>query len=190
MKSQPNRVCKKIKSEHGFSLIELLIVTFILMIIATIASVLYLNTIRSQQDILTKAQSQKEARTALYIMEKEVREAVSVLDAESSNIRFLANTDRDDEFEEISYYTMISGNNYILIREEDATESKTVLNYLVSDNIFAYYHQPDSEPIDLPLSIENLGTFKMLSISFTINDEPEYENNNLEISSSVYLRNR
>ena len=75
MRSRHNRFFIKIKFKNGFSLIELLIVTFIIMIIAAVASVLYLNTIRSQEDILSKAKSQKDARTALYLMEKEIRES-------------------------------------------------------------------------------------------------------------------
>ncbi len=190
MRSRHNRFFIKIKFKNGFSLIELLIVTFIIMIIAAVASVLYLNTIRSQEDILSKAKSQKDARTALYLMEKEIRESVSMLNAENNDIRFLSNIDQDDEFEEISYYTELSGSNYILVREEDGTDTGIFLNYLISDNIFSYYNKADSDPIDLPLDEINLNTFKVLKISFVLNDEPEYANKNLYVSSSVYLRNR
>lgn len=190
MKSRPSRYFKKFLSQKGFSLIELLIVTFIIMIIASVASVLYLNTIRSQEDILSRAKSQKDARTVLYLMEKEIRECISVLNAENNDIRFLSNVDQDDEFEEISYYTEISGNNYILFREEDGTGAKIFLDSLVDDDIFSYYHQADSDPLDLPLDEGSLNVFKVLRIEFMLNDEPEFANKNIYMSSSVYLRNR
>ncbi|HHT78878.1 MAG TPA: prepilin-type N-terminal cleavage/methylation domain-containing protein [Actinobacteria bacterium] len=190
MKLRQNRYFKKFLSQKGFSLIELLIVIFIIMIIASIASVLYLNTVRSQEDILGRAKSQKDARTVLYIMEKEIRECVSVINAENNDIRFLSNIDRDDEFEEISYHTEISGNNYILFREEDGTGARIFLDSLVNDDIFSYYHQADSDPLDLPLDEDSLNVFKILKIEFLLNDEPELAGKNIYMSSSVYLRNR
>jgi prepilin-type N-terminal cleavage/methylation domain-containing protein len=190
MKYRLNRIYKKIISKNGFSLVELLIVILIIMIIASVASILYLNSIRSQEDILGKAQSQKDGRTALYLIEKEVREAVSVSSAGNNNITFLSNADQDDEYEQISYFTELSGDNYILIREEDESGSKVFLTSLVSDDIFSYYSQIESDTIELPMDISTLNTFKILKISFILNDKPEYPDKNLVISSSVYLRNR
>ena len=181
---------KSIKLKNGFSLIELLIVIFVIMIIATIASALYLNTIKTQKNIIDKAQIQKDGRTVLYQMEKEIRGIKQVLSATNNNLSFLTHDFVKNELKEISYYTGFKENKYFLVRVENKEVKKVSLNNLINDSIFFYYAEPDAAPLEVPLSEENLNTFKILKISFMLNDLTDMTGKELLLSSSVFLRNK
>ena len=190
MKSVPNKKYSRLIKTEGFSLIELLIVIFLVIVLAAILSALYFNTINTQKTVIAEASSLVDARTVLYIMEKEIREAVSFKSAEKNRISFQKKSDHGNGYSEIIYYAQLLDNKYILIKKQSDRNEETVLKNLISDNIFSYYYSADSLPVELPLNAVGLNNFKILKISFIMGEKLKENNKNLNLSTSIYLRNR
>lgn len=191
MKSGQSKTSINLRKSGGFSLIELLIVIFIVMILASVLSVLYFNAVNTQKNILTEASSLTDARTALYIMEKEVREASLFINADSYQITFIKKDADKKIYKEIFYYVeKTDNNNYMLIKKQEDESEKIILRNLVSDKIFSFFYKAGNEPIKLPMEKSDLNNFKILKISLTINNNLKDNDKNLSLSSSVYLRNR
>jgi prepilin-type N-terminal cleavage/methylation domain-containing protein len=174
------------KKENGFSIVEMLLVVFIIAIIATVISMIYLSSVRSQKDLLNKAGSEASLRTTLYSVAKDIREATDVSEARNDYIKFTSGSDT------IEYELISSGGTYKLNKKVTAggvTNTKFVMDYITDNNIFNYYLTSTGAALSAPLSA-HLSDFKLVNISIIVNREPSVPAKAVNLSTTVSLRNR
>ena len=95
----------------GFTTVELLIVMLILLFVTGVATLTYFTAVNTTRDVISISTSEIDARTAIYRMSKDIREATSISLADEDKIRFTSNIDSDDSFEEV-YYFLENENGY------------------------------------------------------------------------------
>jgi prepilin-type N-terminal cleavage/methylation domain-containing protein len=186
-KTGKNKIFNSLKKENGFSLIEMLLVIFIIAIVATVISLLYISSVRSQKDILNKAGSESNLRTTLYSVAKDLREATDVITARSDYIKFNSGSDII-EFE----LTALNG-AYTLnkkITSGGSTTTKFIMDYITTNNVFSYYLTSTGTTLSVPLSAANLLAFKLVNLNFTVNKEPLIPAKAVSLLTMVSLRNR
>ena len=186
------------KKESGFSIVEMLLVVFIIAIVATVISLLYISSIRSQKDLLEKAGSEANLRTTMYSIAKDIREIGDrkedespneVLAARSDYIKFLKGASADI----VEYELTSSNGTYTLnkkITSGGITTTKFILGDITDNNIFNYYTSSDSAAFPVPLSESDLSSFKLVKLNFIINKKPLETAKALNLSTMVSIRNR
>jgi len=178
------------KNNKGFSLIEVLLVIVIFSIIASVISVVYINSVRSQKDLINKADSEINIRTALYALTKELREASNFSLATNNQIKFSADINNDSALEDVEYILTGTNNNFTLYKKINNGNNKFILGNIINNDIFSYYNDNNSSALQTPLSSNDLLTFKMIKINFTVNKEPTIPSKAVNFSTVVTLRNR
>ncbi|MHB1376816.1 MAG: PilW family protein [Candidatus Humimicrobiaceae bacterium] len=179
-----------LKKENGFGLVEMLIVVFIIAIIATVISLLYISSVRSQRDLLNKAGLEANLRTTLYSMTKDIREATSVSKAESDSLEFRADINNDSVSEDVEY--IFSGlGPYTLNKKINGGSDIFIMSYIRDKNIFSYFSDSSEDSkLQPPLDAQNLSSFKMIKIEFIVNRESSNPVKEVSLSTFVSLRNR
>jgi prepilin-type N-terminal cleavage/methylation domain-containing protein len=181
------KICHFFKKENGFSLIEMLLVVFIIAIVATVISLLYMSSIKSQKDLLNKAGSEANLRTTLYSVAKDLREATDITTAKSDYIKFNSGSDI------IEFELTASNGTYTLnkkITAGGATNTKFIIEYITNNNIFSYYSTDTGPALAVPLSGTDLLAFKLVKLNFTVNKEPSVPAKAVSLLTTVSLRNR
>ncbi|MHB1347938.1 MAG: PulJ/GspJ family protein [Candidatus Humimicrobiaceae bacterium] len=186
------------KKESGFSIVEMLLVVFIIAIVATVISLLYISSVRSQKDLLDKAGSEANLRTTMYSIAKDIREIGDrkedgspneVIAARSDYIKFLKGTAADI----VEYELSSSNGTYTLnkkITSGGTTTTKFIMGDITSNSIFNYYTTSDSAAIPVPLSEADLSVFKLVKLNFIVNKKPLETAKALNLSTMVSIRNR
>ncbi|MHB9129451.1 MAG: PulJ/GspJ family protein, partial [Candidatus Humimicrobiaceae bacterium] len=124
------------KKENGFSIVEMLLVVFIIAIVVTVISMLYIYSVRSQKDLLNKAGSESNLRTTMYSIAKDIREATDVSIARNDYIKFNSGSDI------IEFELTASNGTYTLNKKVTIagnTTTKFIMEYITNTNIFSYY---------------------------------------------------
>jgi prepilin-type N-terminal cleavage/methylation domain-containing protein len=182
-----NKIYHLYKRENGFTLVEMLVVGLIIAIIATVISMLYISSVRSQRDLLNKAGSEANIRTTIYSVAKDLREANDVIIARNDYIKFNSGSDT------IEYELVSSSGTYVLNRKltsAGSTSTKFIMGYITNNNIFNYYLTGSGASLSVPLSAQNLIDFKIINLNFTVNKEPLIPVKASSLSTMVSLRNR
>lgn len=182
-----SKIYNFIKKENGFSIVEMLLVVFIIAIVATVLSMLYIYSVRSQKDLLNKAGSESNLRTTMYSIAKDIREATDVSIARNDYIKFNSGADI------LEYELTALNGTYILnkkITSGGNTTTKFIMNYITNNNIFSYYLTSSGATLSVPLSAADLSTFKLVNLSFTVNKEPLIPAKAVSLLTMVSLRNR
>jgi len=175
-----------LKKENGFTIIEMLLVVFIIAIVATVISMIYIYSVRSQKDLLSKAGTESNLRVTMYSIAKDIREATTVTIARNDYIMFNSGSDT------IEYELTPANGTYTLnkkITSGGSSTTKFVMEYITDSNIFSYYLKSPGAALTAPLS-EHLSDFKLINLSFTINKEPSIPARAVNLSTMVSLRNR
>jgi len=181
-----NKINCYLRKDNGFSLVEMLMVVLIIGIVSTAVSALYISSLRSQKDLLNKANLETNLRTAIYSISKDLREATNVTIAENSKIKFDIGT------ETIEYELVTSNGTYKLnkkITEGGSTITKFIMEDIIDNNIFSYYLESGQTALSVPLS-SHLSDFKLVNLNFTVNKEPSVAAKAINLSTMVHLRNR
>jgi prepilin-type N-terminal cleavage/methylation domain-containing protein len=175
-----------LKKENGFSIIEMLLVFFIIGIIATVISMIYIYSVRSQKDLLNKAGSESNLRNTMYIVAKDIREATDVSIATNDYIQFNSGLDV------IEYKLTASNGTYTLSKKTTSgsnISTKFIMESITNNNIFSYYLTSSGAALSVPLSV-HLTDFKLVNLSFIVNKEPLIPAKAVNLSTMVSLRNR
>ena len=186
------------KKENGFSIVEMLLVVFIIAIVATVISLLYISSVRSQKDLLEKAGSEANLRTTMYSIAKDIREIGDrkedgslneVLAARSDYIKFMKG-----EAADIVEYELTSSNGTYTLNKKITSGGTTTTKFIIGDitdnNIFNFYTASNSEAFTVPLSESDLSSFKLVKLNFIINKTPLETAKELNLSTMVSIRNR
>jgi len=186
------------KKENGFSIVEMLLVVFIIAIVATVISLLYISSVRSNKDLLIKAGSEANLRTTMYSVAKDIREigdrkedgnTNEVLEARNDYIKFKKGTAAD-----IIEYELISSNGTYTLNKKitsgGITTTKFIMEYITNNNIFSYYLSNGMTALPVPLSAADLSTFKLVNLYFIVNKEASAAVKAVNLSTMVSLRNR
>ena len=64
-----------IRRKMDCSIVEMILVVSIIAIVATVISLLYMSSVRSQRDLLNKSVSVANLRTTIYSISKDIKEA-------------------------------------------------------------------------------------------------------------------
>jgi prepilin-type N-terminal cleavage/methylation domain-containing protein len=175
-----------LKNENGFSIVEMLLVVLIIAIVTSVITMIYIYSVRSQKDLLSKAGSEANLRTTMYSIAKDIREATDVSIAENNHIKFNSGADI------LEYELTASSGTYILnkkITSGGTTTTKFIMKYITNNNVFSYYLTSTGAALSVPLSV-HLSDFKLVNISFTVNQEPSIPVKAVNLSTMVSLRNR
>jgi len=175
------------KEEKGFTIVEMLLVSLIVAIIATIISMLYISSIRSQKDLLNKAGSETNLRTTMYSVSQDIRGASDVSIAGNDYIKFTSGAD-------IVEFVLVSSNGTHILNKKitsgGSTTTKFIMENITNNNIFSYYLTSTGSALSVPLSSQNLTDFKLVNLNFTVNKEYLNPDKDVSLSTMVSLRNR
>ena len=176
------------KRENGFSIVEMLIVVFIIAIIATVISILYISSVRSQRDLLNKAGSEANLRTTLYSMTKDIREATNVSIANYNKLEFTSGSD-SIKYELIKNPSGKTFKLYKIVTKDGIPNTKFIMDYIISDNTFSY-DLKDGLGENLPVLLtDQLSKLILVNLNFTVNKEPLAPAKAVILSTKVSLRN-
>ena len=181
----------KFKKNSGFTMIELLLSTLLISVIVSLVTLSYFNSVNASETTISIATSVKDARTAMYILTKEIRELSQIVEADADEIIFYSNVDSDDELEEIHYYLESSGGFYNLSRQVDGNNGEIVVTHLIKDQIFTYTTGYGQDSLTVPIESSELGNIRNISINLVIDQENTTEGNRtMNLETSITLRNR
>ncbi|MEI7616210.1 MAG: prepilin-type N-terminal cleavage/methylation domain-containing protein, partial [Actinomycetota bacterium] len=175
------------KEEKGFTIVEMLLVSLVVAIIATIISMLYISSIRSQKDLFGKAGAEANLRTTMYSVSQDIRGASDVSIAGNDYIKFTSGADI------VEFVLVSSGGTYVLNKKTTSggsTTTKFIMEYITNNNIFSYYVNDSGSALSIPLSAQNLADFKLVNLIFTVNKEYLNPDKDVSLSTMVSLRNR
>ncbi len=189
-KALNNKITDIFNNEKGFSLVEMLIVVLIIAIIASLITTVYITSAKSQKDIINKAGSESNMRTALYIMTKDIREATDVSAATSDYLKFSADINNDSVSEDVEYILTGSSSAYTLNKKINGGSDIFIMDYIIDNSVFSYFTDSSGSVLQVPLDSQNLSTFKLVKINFTVNREPSNTIKAVNLSTVVSLRNR
>lgn len=188
-KALNNKITDIFNNEKGFSLVEMLIVVLIIAIIASLITTVYITSAKSQKDIINKAGSESNMRTALYTMTKDIREATDIISAKSDYLKIKSNVNNDSIDEVVEYILTSSNGVYILNKKINGGSDIFIMDFITSNNVFSYYANISGSALQVPLSSQNLSSFKLIKISFIVNREPSNTIKAVNLSTVVSLRN-
>ena len=188
-KALNNKITDIFNNEKGFSLVEMLIVVLIIAIIASLITTVYITSAKSQKDIINKAGSESNMRTALYTMTKDIREATDIISAKSDYLKIKSNVNNDSIDEVVEYILTSSNGVYILNKKINGGSDIFIMDFITSNNVFSYYANISGSALQVPLSSQSLSSFKLIKISFIVNREPSNTIKAVNLSTVVSLRN-
>lgn len=184
----------KLKRQDGFSLTELLIVLVLIFIIVALVSAVLISSENTSRDVISMAQSEMDARVALYRITKDLRETHNIIMADNDEIIFDTNVDADDYFEQVHYYLSADGSCYDLYRQVDSGTSNLLIKNIVGTDIFKYYTgitEPEGEITDLPITLEEqLKSIKHVNILVDIDQSGSPSARTMTLDTLITLRNR
>lgn len=174
----------------GFTTVELLIVMLILLFVTGVATLTYFTAVNTTRDVISISTSEIDARTAIYRMSKDIREATSISLADEDKIRFTSNIDSDDSFEEVYYFLENENGYYNLYRQVNGETKKIVTSNIISNQLFLYYSDLEEDNLTPPVDEAELKEIKTIKINIVIDQEKNQTARTMELSTYVTLRNR
>ncbi len=181
----------KFKKNSGFTLVELMLSALLISIIVSLVTVSYFNSANASETSISIATSAKDARTAMYVITKDIREISQISEADAGEIIFYSNIDSDDELEEVHYYLESSEGFYNLLKQVDSSDGKVVVTHLIENQIFTYTIGYGQDSLVTPVDPSELGNIRNIGINLIIDQESTTEGNRtMNLETSVTLRNR
>jgi prepilin-type N-terminal cleavage/methylation domain-containing protein len=188
------KIIKRLKNDKGMTLVELLLSSLLILIIVSLTSLSYFNSINSSETTINIATSVRDARTAMYRITKDIREISDIEEADKDKVTFYSNVNSDEEFEKIEYYLEEDEDEegyFNLIRSVDDEGEKIIAGHLISDEVFSYKSYYGEESIETPLESFELGSVKNIIVNLIIDQESTTEGSRtMNLETSIALRNR
>lgn len=175
-------LCKKLKNDDGVSMTELLIVMVAMFFVAGLIFISYLTIVRVNDFSYTSSKLQQDARMALFLMTRDIREATSISTATSSSISIYTDPDNDDQQDRVTY-TLSNGTLTRTVELFIGTStSKVLTDDVIESSIFTYYKSDGSVCYD-PLT-----EAKNVLITFTLDDDTSKPPNGYVADVTVSFR--
>lgn len=178
-----SRLTARLRSERGYSLVELLVSMFILGSVMTSISVLLVSATNQEVDMNRRFQAQTEARLGLDMMRREVHCAMSVSPSGASasvTLTIPATCPTSGGSTSITWCTVANGaNRWGLWRYPGSSCSgngKRWADYLTASSIFVY----------APQSTSKLAT---LTVTLPVNVKPSESRFLYKLEDDIVLRN-
>ena len=191
-------------TQRGFSLIEMMVLLFVLVIIiiAIVSALRY--TYRGQRFAFEQADATRSARTGIEQAVRDLREAsyadngaYPIVRLATSSVEFYSDYDNDNKIEKIKYF--LDGDTFqksIVESSGDPPEYATstevispisdhVRNSAVDIPLFTYYDRAGDELVDL----SDIDDVAFVVVRIIVNLHPERAPDDFELRSSAALRN-
>ena len=185
-------VNKKFGDSRGFTLIEVLLVVLLIFVVVSVVSMTYITSINTTKDVINIATSEIDARTAMYRVSKDIREAMSLSIAKDDELKFLCNIDSDEDYEILDYYLISESGYYNLYRKVDEGEGKILITHIVNNSLFEYYSGIETigTALTTPVVEVELNNIKIIKINIDIDQEGSPSNRTMELDTIITLRNK
>ncbi len=188
------QLVNKLRDNKGMTIIELMLSTFLILVIVTLTAMSYFNATNATDITINTATSVRDARTAVYRISKDMREISTIEEADKDEVIFYSNIDTDDSFERVHYYLLADTEDPSFLdfwRGVEDGEDKILVKHVISDEIFSYKTGYGEESLDVPVDSLELGTIKSVNISLLIDQESATEGaRTMNLETSITLRNR
>jgi prepilin-type N-terminal cleavage/methylation domain-containing protein len=182
---------KKIKDSKGFTLIEILLVTMLMLIVISMLSATYFLAINTSSGNIESATSGSDARNAAYRISKDLREATKLTMAEYSEIKFERKIDTDPYFEVVDYYLADEDGYHNLYRKIGTEDAKIVATKIVKNDLFTYYTDINTPEGGMTsVSEADLGNIKIIEIKLSIDQSGAESPRTMELKTLIALRNK
>jgi len=185
------RLRDKFKKDSGFTLIEVLLSSLIMIVVVGIVTMTYFNSVKSGEDTISVATSTQDARTTMYSVTKNIREISEIVSADVNEFEFKSNIDSDEDIEIVKYYTESDGGFFNLLRQVNGSNTKVVVKHLISDQIFSYTTGYGEDILTTPVDSGLLIDIRNVNIKLSIDQQSTTEGaRTTNLETSVTLRNR
>jgi Tfp pilus assembly protein PilV len=176
------KIFKRLKKDDGISVTELLIAMVAMFFVAGLIFILYQTILRVNDFSYTASKLAQDARMAISLMTRDIRETTSISTATSSSISIYTDPDNNDQEDRVTYTV----SNGILTRTVEffggETTSKVLTNDVVESSIFSYYKSDGSVCSD-PLT-----EAKIVHITFTLDNDTNKPPNSYIADVTVIFR--
>lgn len=173
------RLSRPARSEHGFTLVELLAVMAILLLVLTGVITLYLSGIRTQTRLAASFQTQTSLHVGLDKMRKDVHLACSQTAQSATSVTF--SLPPCDGTKMVTWCTQGAGSVYGLYRNPTSTCGGVKLaDYLTGGSIFSYIAQN---------SPANSYSLPRLHVDLTVNATPTTTSARYRVVDDLVFRN-
>ena len=180
----------RFKNNSGFTIIEILVVVVFIGIISGLIFMTFRMSSETNQKILDIGTSEIDARTVMYKISKDIREAASINDARDDLIKFNSNRDDDDDYEEIYYYLEKSNGYYKLYEKIDDGKEKLIADYIVDSKFFIYYSDLGEESLKTPVSKSELENIRLIEININIDQSGAKSDRTMSLNTFITIRNK
>jgi len=177
-------------------MIELMISSLFIALLVGLITMSYFQTTKSSEVTISITTSAQDARTAMNLITKDMRELSEITYASGDEIIFKSNVDSDDLQEEIHYQVIPDdrpGNEgfYEVTRVVDSGTAKVVVNHLIVSQVFSYATGYGQEPLAVPVGAGLLVDIRNVGIGLSIDQQETVEGpRTMNIETSITLRNR
>jgi prepilin-type N-terminal cleavage/methylation domain-containing protein len=175
----PRRLLARLRSERGFSLVEMVTVMAIMGVVMTGLTTVFISASNAELDMNNRFQAQSAARLALDKFRGEVHCASSVTLNSTSSVTVVLPSGCKSSGT-VTWCTQGSGTRWGLYRVAGASCSGGVkwADYLTQSNVFAY-------------TAATVGSRQLpkVNVDFPVNVKPSKTNERYELKDDVVLRN-
>jgi competence protein ComGC len=179
---------KKIGDSRGFTLVEILLVVLLIFVVVGVVSMTYITS----KDVVNITTSEIDARTTMYRISKDIREALSLSIAKDDELKFLCNIDSDEDYEILDYYLIGESGYYNLYRKVDEEQGKILITHIVNNSLFEYYSGIETigTALTTPVAEVELNNVKIIKINIDIDQEGSPSNRTMNLDTIITLRNK
>ena len=190
-----SKLINKLSDEKGITIIEIFLSTLLILVIVTLATMSFFNATNATDITINTATSVRDARTAVYRINKDIREISTIEEADKDEVIFYSNIDSDASFERVHYYLLEDpdpkGHGLDFWRVVEDSEDKILVKHVISDEVFSYITGYGEASLDVPVDSLELENIRNISINLIIDQESETEGvRTMNYETSVTLRNR
>ena len=188
-------------SRQGFSLLEIVIVTAILVVVLTAGYTFQVNVFRNSATARSILEAEGELRRTLTLLSAELRQAAPantgsypITTAASSSLVFYSDTDSDGLRERVRYFLVgddlrrgiikPSGSPYSYSQDDETTTTMVRNLAMAGGNIFDYYNG-ESEMLPEPTDIAQI---RMVGITLMVEENPRLAPEPITLSTKVTIR--
>ncbi|MGM0366206.1 MAG: hypothetical protein ACQEP5_06665, partial [Actinomycetota bacterium] len=182
------QVKKIINNQSGYTIVEMLLVLMLMFLVIAAITLTYFTSANSSKLVIDTASAEMDARTAMYSVSKEIREATQITEADTGRITFTSDVNSDEIVDEVSYYLQSHQESFRLYRAVNGRESFLADN-IIDNSLFSYFSSPGEE-LSVPVRQDALEDIGIVGISIIIDRTGAQSERTMELGTMVTLRNK